>query len=218
MEEAALGYLGEISQAASLRHAVQLLTPAHVLAKTNGALCECTRGMPHIFPNLCARNVPNGSSCSCPRTCRPRPTVRACAVCSARGIPVPLLTSLFTRIMPTGCSEPWNAAKCHMHGHIDHLMPAVAQGSSDDIQERWIQACLVAKPEGSAALHVCCVGEQAARRWRAGMWRRCTRCSATPSSRRGCSPSRRTSMCHDAAALAGGGRQHCCRLVLLRGQ
>jgi RuvB-like protein 1 (pontin 52) len=37
MEEAALGYLGEISQAASLRHAVQLLTPAHVLAKTNGA-------------------------------------------------------------------------------------------------------------------------------------------------------------------------------------
>ncbi|KAK9832754.1 hypothetical protein WJX81_008663 [Elliptochloris bilobata] len=36
MEEAALGYLGEISQAASLRHAVQLLTPAHVLAKSNG--------------------------------------------------------------------------------------------------------------------------------------------------------------------------------------
>lgn len=36
MEEAALGFLGEISQSASLRHAVQLLTPAHVLAKTNG--------------------------------------------------------------------------------------------------------------------------------------------------------------------------------------
>lgn len=36
IEEAALGFLGEISQTASLRHAVQLLTPAHVLAKTNG--------------------------------------------------------------------------------------------------------------------------------------------------------------------------------------
>ena len=36
IEEAALGFLGEISQSASLRHAVQLLTPAHVLAKTNG--------------------------------------------------------------------------------------------------------------------------------------------------------------------------------------
>jgi DNA helicase TIP49 (TBP-interacting protein) len=36
MEEEALAQLGEIGEAASLRHAVQLLTPAHVLAKSNG--------------------------------------------------------------------------------------------------------------------------------------------------------------------------------------
>lgn len=36
MEEEALAQLGEIGEEASLRHAVQLLTPAHVLAKTNG--------------------------------------------------------------------------------------------------------------------------------------------------------------------------------------
>jgi len=54
MEEAALGYLGEISQAASLRHAVQLLTPAHVLAKTNGARMRCVQreGRPCTTPYL----------------------------------------------------------------------------------------------------------------------------------------------------------------------
>jgi RuvB-like protein 1 (pontin 52) len=36
MGEAALSRLGEIGESASLRHAVQLLTPAHVLAKSNG--------------------------------------------------------------------------------------------------------------------------------------------------------------------------------------
>ena len=36
MGEAALSRLGEIGESASLRHAVQLLTPAHVLAKRNG--------------------------------------------------------------------------------------------------------------------------------------------------------------------------------------
>lgn len=36
MEEEALAQLGEIGEEASLRHAVHLLTPAHVLAKSNG--------------------------------------------------------------------------------------------------------------------------------------------------------------------------------------
>ena len=36
MDEESLAYLGDIGDGASLRHAVQLLTPASVLAKTNG--------------------------------------------------------------------------------------------------------------------------------------------------------------------------------------
>jgi RuvB-like protein 1 (pontin 52) len=36
MEEEALAALGEIGESASLRHAVQLLSPAHVLAKSAG--------------------------------------------------------------------------------------------------------------------------------------------------------------------------------------
>ena len=56
MEEAALGFLGEISQAATLRHAVQLLTPAHVLAKTNGAprrrpVNVCIRCLESLWPD-----------------------------------------------------------------------------------------------------------------------------------------------------------------------
>jgi RuvB-like protein 1 (pontin 52) len=36
VDEESLAYLGDIGEGASLRHAVQLLTPAAVLAKTNG--------------------------------------------------------------------------------------------------------------------------------------------------------------------------------------
>lgn len=36
LDEESLARLGEIGEAASLRHAVQLLTPAHVLAKVAG--------------------------------------------------------------------------------------------------------------------------------------------------------------------------------------
>lgn len=36
IEEESLAYLGELGEGSSLRHAVQLLTPAHMLAKTNG--------------------------------------------------------------------------------------------------------------------------------------------------------------------------------------
>ena len=36
MDQEALTKLGEIGEAASLRHAVQLLTPCQILAKTNG--------------------------------------------------------------------------------------------------------------------------------------------------------------------------------------
>jgi RuvB-like protein 1 (pontin 52) len=36
IEEESLAYLGEIGERTSLRHAVQLLTPAAVLAGTNG--------------------------------------------------------------------------------------------------------------------------------------------------------------------------------------
>ena len=54
MEEAALGFLGEISQEATLRHAVQLLTPAHVLAKTNGApRCSCVNVYIRCLKSLC---------------------------------------------------------------------------------------------------------------------------------------------------------------------
>lgn len=41
MQEAALARLGEIGESASLRHAVQLLTPAHVLAKSAGRCGAC---------------------------------------------------------------------------------------------------------------------------------------------------------------------------------
>jgi RuvB-like protein 1 (pontin 52) len=36
IDEESLAYLGEIGERTSLRHAVQLLTPAYMLAKTNG--------------------------------------------------------------------------------------------------------------------------------------------------------------------------------------
>ena len=36
MDEEALAKLGEIGELASLRHAVQLLTPCQILARTNG--------------------------------------------------------------------------------------------------------------------------------------------------------------------------------------
>lgn len=36
MDEESLAFLGSIAEATALRHAVQLLTPAQVLAKTNG--------------------------------------------------------------------------------------------------------------------------------------------------------------------------------------
>ena len=36
IDEESLAKLGEIGESASLRHAVQLLTPAQILAKTNG--------------------------------------------------------------------------------------------------------------------------------------------------------------------------------------
>lgn len=36
IDEESLGKLGEIGESASLRHAVQLLTPSQILAKTNG--------------------------------------------------------------------------------------------------------------------------------------------------------------------------------------
>ena len=36
MHEDSLAKLGEIGESATLRHAVQLLTPAQILAKTNG--------------------------------------------------------------------------------------------------------------------------------------------------------------------------------------
>lgn len=36
VDEESLAYLGEIGERTSLRHAVQLLTPAAMLAKTNG--------------------------------------------------------------------------------------------------------------------------------------------------------------------------------------
>ena len=48
MQEAALARLGEIGESASLRHAVQLLTPAHVLAKSCGRRA-CTL-CPHLEP------------------------------------------------------------------------------------------------------------------------------------------------------------------------
>jgi DNA helicase TIP49 (TBP-interacting protein) len=36
VDEESLAYLGEIGDRTSLRHAVQLLTPASIMAKTNG--------------------------------------------------------------------------------------------------------------------------------------------------------------------------------------
>lgn len=36
IDEDSLAYLGEIGQQASLRHAIQLLSPASIVAKTNG--------------------------------------------------------------------------------------------------------------------------------------------------------------------------------------
>ena len=62
MEEAALGFLGEISQAATLRHAVQLLTPAHVLAKTNGAPRRSTASVcqHRLGSNVCRGFCPGG--------------------------------------------------------------------------------------------------------------------------------------------------------------
>lgn len=65
MEEAALGFLGEISQAATLRHAVQLLTPAHVLAKTNGA----ARRSPVTVCQDCMESVSRQGSSSRPCMC-----------------------------------------------------------------------------------------------------------------------------------------------------
>ena len=61
MEEAALGFLGEISQAATLRHAVQLLTPAHVLAKTNGAPRRSPVNMPRCSPKNACHVLPGNS-------------------------------------------------------------------------------------------------------------------------------------------------------------
>jgi DNA helicase TIP49 (TBP-interacting protein) len=50
MQEAALARLGEIGESASLRHAVQLLTPAHVLAKSAGRCRK--KGNPRPLPPL----------------------------------------------------------------------------------------------------------------------------------------------------------------------
>ena len=61
MEEAALGFLGEISQAATLRHAVQLLTPAHVLAKTNGAPRRSPVNVPRCGPKIACHVLPGSS-------------------------------------------------------------------------------------------------------------------------------------------------------------
>ena len=36
IDEESLAFLGEIGETTSLRHAVQLLTPANIMAKTNG--------------------------------------------------------------------------------------------------------------------------------------------------------------------------------------
>ena len=80
MEEAALGFLGEISQAATLRHAVQLLTPAHVLAKTNGAPTAFTAVLLHFI--CCGIMQPGGmvdtwcTAVSRPCMCWLRPRAR----------------------------------------------------------------------------------------------------------------------------------------------
>ena len=56
VEEEGLAYLGEIGQRASLRHAVQLLSPASIIARMNGR------------ENICKADIEEGSSLYLRRT------------------------------------------------------------------------------------------------------------------------------------------------------